>query len=243
MTTLYIINLHPQEESKFGTVNGKRLKISNWLAEQPKLVSSFMDNCVAMNAQGKWVVRSCREKLSFVCEWNLDSENEITVDETHLCPNSYGWQDIGGDLCVKTSFVRKTWNDAMYDCFQHGGSLVTFHSSKDLHYFVEYVNTNYRYTSVHIGLGRRKDGSYMWADYTPVDFTAWDPDDPPSTVKDCVELDMRTEKWKKVHAMMSEEIFSAPLSKIEIGRTTNVARIGLRRAGNENTEMEESSLR
>ncbi|CAL1269670.1 unnamed protein product [Larinioides sclopetarius] len=187
------------EESKFGTVDGKRLKISNWLPEQPKLVSSFMDNCVAMNAQGRWVVRSCREKLSFVCEWNLDSENDIAVDESHLCPKSYGWQDIGGDMCVKTSFIRKTWNDAMYDCFQHGGSLVTFHSAKDLHNFVNYVNTNYRYTSVHIGLGRRKDGSYMWADYSPVDFTAWDPDDPPSTAKDCVELDMKTEKWKKVH--------------------------------------------
>ncbi|KAF8794564.1 Macrophage mannose receptor 1 like protein [Argiope bruennichi] len=187
------------EEAKFGTFNGNKLKISNWLAEQPKLVSSFMDNCVAMNSQAKWVVRSCREKLNYVCEWNSDAENEIDIDESHLCPKSNGWQDIGGDMCIKKFFVRKTWNDAMYDCFQHGGSLVTFHSAKDLHQFVEHVNTNYRFTSVHIGLGRRKDGSYMWADYSPVDFTAWDPDDPPSTTKDCVELDMRTEKWRKVH--------------------------------------------
>ncbi|GFY38776.1 macrophage mannose receptor 1 [Trichonephila inaurata madagascariensis] len=157
-----------------------------------------MDNCVAVNSDAKWMVRSCRENLNFICEWNSGDEKEVVVDESHLCPKIQGWIDIGGDLCIKTYLLQKSWNEAMLYCLQHGGSLTTFHSQQDLQLFTNYVNSYFRYTSVHIGLARRKDGSYMWVDYSPVDFVAWDPEDPRSVTKDCVELDMRSEKWRKV---------------------------------------------
>ncbi|GFY41585.1 macrophage mannose receptor 1 [Trichonephila inaurata madagascariensis] len=186
------------ESGKYVSLNNKRLAHSNWLAGQPVTISVTMDNCVAVNSDAKWMVRSCRENLNFICEWNSGDEKEVVVDESHLCPKIQGWIDIGGDLCIKTYLLQKSWNEAMLYCLQHGGSLTTFHSQQDLQLFTNYVNSYFRYTSVHIGLARRKDGSYMWVDYSPVDFVAWDPEDPRSVTKDCVELDMRSEKWRKV---------------------------------------------
>ncbi|GFT84497.1 macrophage mannose receptor 1 [Nephila pilipes] len=211
------IGVREMEKGKYVSLtqaHSKRLTQTNWLPGQPSRISATMDNCVAMNSEGKWMVRSCRENLAFVCEWNSEPEQEIVVDESRMCPKFQGWLDIGGDMCIKTYILQKSWNEAMRHCFQIGGALVTFHSPKDLKVFIDYVNSYFRYSSVHIGLARRRDGSYMWVDYSPVDFEAWDPDDVPNATKDCVELDLRSEKWRKVHCDDIRRDFFCSTSKL-----------------------------
>ncbi|GIY21763.1 c-type mannose receptor 2 [Caerostris extrusa] len=95
------------KKGKYGVLNGKRMKSSYWLVGQPTSVSIFMDNCVAMNSDAKWVVKSCRESLGSICEFNSEIETEIVEDESHLCPQTSGWIDIGTNMCVKTFFDRK----------------------------------------------------------------------------------------------------------------------------------------
>ncbi|GFT84491.1 macrophage mannose receptor 1 [Nephila pilipes] len=215
------IGVREMEEGTYVSLtqaHSKRLTQTNWISGQPSKISTTMDNCVAMNSEGKWIVRSCRENLAFVCEWNSEPEQEIVVDESRVCPKYQGWIDIGLDMCIKTNTFYVSWNEAMRHCFQIGGALVTFHSPKELKVFIDYVNSNFHYFSVHIGLARQKDGSYMWVDYSPVDFEAWDPDDVPNALEDCVQLDMRSEKWRKVHCDYRRLSFFCSKSKLTDGR-------------------------
>ncbi|GFX01123.1 macrophage mannose receptor 1 [Trichonephila clavipes] len=66
----YWIGVREVESGKYVSLNNKRLAHSNWLAGQPVTISVTMDNCVAINSDAKWMVRSCRENLNFICEWN-----------------------------------------------------------------------------------------------------------------------------------------------------------------------------
>ncbi|KAG8179319.1 hypothetical protein JTE90_021987 [Oedothorax gibbosus] len=191
-------------ENEYGFLNGLRLQFSNWLPGQPQKVSTLMDNCIAMNLNTNWVVRNCKEKFPFVCQWNSGDKTEAVVERRHTCPNISDWVDIGTDTCYLFNLdSRVTWNDAMTYCFRHGGHLASLHSSKEAEVVRQHIVDNTAASLVHIGLGQRKDGSYAWVDHSPVNYVQWDEDEPDSEFEECVELFIRNGKWKSVDCDVS----------------------------------------
>ncbi|XP_035219073.1 macrophage mannose receptor 1-like isoform X1 [Stegodyphus dumicola] len=211
----YWTGMREMKEDTYVMVTGQRLVNSNWIPGQPQKASIPMDNCVVINNNNRWLVRSCQEQHPFICEWNIDLDKEVTPTKKHECTNSSGgWEDIGGSSCyLFKENERLTWNEAMAYCFRHGGHLTSFHSIDDVKLVQEYLTRNVQSRFLHIGLGRRKDGSYAWVDNSPFDFTNWGIGEPDHSDRNCVEMTVIDGKWNDIDCDEMRRGFICSISK------------------------------
>lgn len=217
----YWIGVREKNLDKYEYVTGHALFYSNWMAGQPQSASSFLDNCVATTAEGSWLVKSCQDKLPFICKLNHDPDPdpdpEPEVEKNLSCKNLTGdWRDFGGNYCyMYESEMRSSWIDSMHYCFTHGGHLASFHSIEEINRIRR--NVIIWLHGLHIGLVRKKDGTYSWVDNTAVDFVNWDEEQPTnSTEKECVELNIRNGKWNSVACDHSFRGFICSSPKISL---------------------------
>lgn len=200
------IGVREKRPNNYEFVSHQTFLYDNWMAGQPKAASSYLDNCAAIQRDGRWIVRSCKERHPFICGTTAEDrvEPEVVIDRGHMCSNFTGyWQDFGSSNCYMfENDLRLSWADAMHYCFRHGGYLASFHSAEEVEKLVKLITTPYSFysPSMHIGLGKRKDGSYAWVDNSAVDFTNWDLGEPPSasSKRGCVIMNIRNQKWRTI---------------------------------------------
>ncbi|XP_054706154.1 macrophage mannose receptor 1-like isoform X2 [Uloborus diversus] len=201
---------------KYELVTGGSMLYANWMPGQPLSASSVMDNCVASNTDSSWVVKSCREKHQFICEWTPElREKKMPSNSSSRCPtNSTLWTDLGGAACYYApKYFTESANDAVRTCFIMGGNLASFHSEEEVLQVASYLrNTLKPFVShVIIGLSKRGDGSYAWLDHTPLDFTYWDEDEPDGA--HCVKMRLSDGKWSDTACSTGNREFVCSMPK------------------------------
>ena len=67
---------------KYEYVTGHPLFYANWMVGQPQAASKVLDNCAATTADGEWLVKSCKDKLPFLCKL---SAGNIQTHEAFCC--------------------------------------------------------------------------------------------------------------------------------------------------------------
>merc|ERR1711988_1361587 len=121
------------------------------------------------------------------CEGTPDSTTTPTkpplVDST--CPA--GWSESGGN-CYKYFDNSVKWDDARKRCLSEEADLASIHSEEENDFLREITGN----TRTWVG-GRRSCPScndFNWSDGTPMDFTAWHPNQPDNgnQAEECMEL-------------------------------------------------------
>lgn len=172
---------------------------TNWLQHQPSRVSRF-DNCVAINADGRWMVRNCKENHPFICEEIKESPTVAPYDPDLICPKSTGkWKDLGGKLCYRVETEKQlTWHQAVHKCFAIGGRLISIHSDVETEAILQLIKGSS--ISYHIGLAQMEDGRFAWLDGSAVDYINWEPGEPNDgyTIPMCTEIRSDSGAWDDI---------------------------------------------
>lgn len=180
------------------------LMYSNWQTDQPK-ESPDHDSCVALDAEGKWIVRDCQESHPFACEIGPELPEAPTVaplDENMTCSyTSEKWHDVGGKYCYMINLNAKLkWHEALCLCKQEGGSLASIHSIEEQNVILHYMqHHDMADRPLFIGLARDRSGTFVWSDGSPYDYTNWNGRQPSDDTKQCVEMNTGTGKWNDAH--------------------------------------------
>lgn len=171
---------------------------TNWLMDQPKQVSPF-HNCVAVDADGKWMVRSCDESHPFICEESNEAPTVAPPEPDLVCPNTTKkWIDFGGRFCYDFETKEQvSWYRAAHNCFTLGGYLASIHSQQEMEAILHRIKDSS--LPLHIGFGQKEDGSFGWIDGTAVDYVNWAPGEPNAGTEMCVEMHTDIGTWNDVN--------------------------------------------
>ncbi|XP_042909448.2 macrophage mannose receptor 1 [Parasteatoda tepidariorum] len=233
------IGVRETKMNQYVPVIKRETTYANWFSGQPRRKSQI-NNCVSMDSQARWIVQDCTEKKSFVCALSTEQEEyknrgtyesilenkmeeEIKptvgaiIENDLVCPENATWVKLG-NICYYFSTNYKFWLKAMFLCHQAGGSLASFHSLEEVKLVQNYLKQEGYNTlsSFSIGLGRGARGSYVWVDRSPVDFTYWEDDKPPSDLRsnnECVKFSLGTARWHPMNCDYEPAPYMCSFSK------------------------------
>ena len=98
------------------------------------------------------------------------------------------WEEHG-DRCYYWSTDKKTWNEAEAFCQQENGHLASITSEAINQYFLDGWNSRGRSRTWIGGNDIDKEGTWIWTDGSPFDFTFWHPSEPNNYGnEDCLHL-------------------------------------------------------
>ncbi|CAL8382004.1 unnamed protein product [Boreogadus saida] len=108
------------------------------------------------------------------------------------------WVSFGVD-CYKYVASKMNWIDAEKNCISLGGHLVSIHSTGENNFIVMMVESFDPLKGPHwIGFfDVIEEGTWMWIDGSPNDFTSWRPNEPNNVGgnEDCVAFDSTQPGW------------------------------------------------
>lgn len=112
----------------------------------------------------------------------IDDDCDGEIDEAEEC-NSCQEFERSGSGTYAFCFDRSSYDEALQDCRDRGGDLVSIHSAEELAQIIEAAGA--------IGIGdwwiglsdRAEEGTFRWEDGSPYDFEAWRPGEPNNAVE------------------------------------------------------------
>lgn len=120
---------------------------------------------------------------------DLDDDNCDGVwDDDPMCPSCASF-DLPGPGTARFCFVARTFAEADADCQTQGGELLSIHSQA-IQDFTAQQAFDIAASDWWIGINDiQQEGTFVWSDGTPVDFTAWNEGEPNNAGdEDCVNL-------------------------------------------------------
>ncbi|XP_042912717.1 macrophage mannose receptor 1 [Parasteatoda tepidariorum] len=203
--------------------SGWYVSFNDWM-EEP---GNFSEGACAIRTVNKWTTIPCRERMSFICEISTVSETvpSLASYDELICPNEpVGWRDFGGEFCYYIDTNHVTWYEANFRCMRRGGTLASFHSQTVLdilHPFLMIHFTKARFNSW-IGLYRHMqyEEEFVWADGSPLNFTAWAIGEPSFENEQCGEVNPQTMEWYN-YFCNHHRPFICSVRKISSNRTAN----------------------
>ncbi|CAL8250196.1 unnamed protein product [Boreogadus saida] len=88
------------------------------------------------------------------------------------------WVSFGAD-CYKYFFSKMSWTDAERNCISVGGHLVSIHSTGENNFILRMIESFDPLKRPHwIGFFDVIEGTWMWIDGSPNDFTSWSRNEP-----------------------------------------------------------------
>ncbi|KAJ8036335.1 Macrophage mannose receptor 1 [Holothuria leucospilota] len=177
------IGLHDRSsETGFEWSDGSVVDYVAWDDGEPNNKGTIGEDCVELYFNGRgWNDKECTALRSWICQIdrgrvpiNTPSPPPSLPSYTP-CPTANDWV-LEGDYCYYFSAganVRLGWNDANAWCMQNGGYLTSIHSDDEQDKVFYYAST-YTYTDHWIGIREYDiEGTYVWADKTPLDYQHW----------------------------------------------------------------------
>uniref|UniRef100_A0A914DSL3 C-type lectin domain-containing protein n=1 Tax=Acrobeloides nanus TaxID=290746 RepID=A0A914DSL3_9BILA len=120
---------------------------------------------------GVWTAQNCTLKLPYICEVPPVHDPCPTTPPPNPCPS--GWYYFGGYCYYPGS--NADWNTGNADCQSSGAQLASIHSDAENDFIAKISNA--ANTFVWFGL-YKPNGTWVWTDGTPVDYTNWMPGEP-----------------------------------------------------------------
>lgn len=122
-----------------------------------------------------------------VCDLDDDNCNGVW-DEDPMCPQCVDL-DLPGPGTARFCFVARSFAEADADCQDQGGALLSIHSQAIQDWAVQQA-FQIAASDWWIGLNDiQSEGTFVWTDGTPLDFTAWNEGEPNNAGnEDCVNL-------------------------------------------------------
>ncbi|XP_067333286.1 macrophage mannose receptor 1-like isoform X2 [Channa argus] len=139
-----------------------------WNSQEPN-GGGYYKVCVAMATGGTWTDQLCINTLAFIC-YN-------------------GKRDPSSSFILVNQFM--TWMDAQSYCRLHHTDLASVRNKAENDQIKMMLQSEYTW----IGLFR---DSWKWSDGSPVSFSYWDPDNPPSATSPGICVASNSGKWKSI---------------------------------------------
>lgn len=186
-------------EGSFIWRDGSPFNYMNWSDNEPNNMGDMEaeeENCVEMAVSGRWNDRGCDADIHFVCE--RDPEPHLTT-----CTEGQRHLEANG-RCYSQHDTRLLYDDAITACNTLGAQLVSIHDVAQN----ALVNAVQRDVSW-IGLDdRNTEGTFLWNDATPFDYTQWMPpaepnDAPPG--EDCVVMFLENGNWNDIACLTTNQ--------------------------------------
>ncbi|CAL1295968.1 unnamed protein product [Larinioides sclopetarius] len=184
----YWIGLHldPVTET-YKWSDGSPLDYENWAPGHPDHRDKRL-RCVAMNAdEAHWISSLCGIVSWFVCKAPKRPNPPTPVIPTREplvpCDNNLGvphsfyyWKGY----CYEVVTQLFSWHRAKEYCENRESSLASIHSDDEIGFLLRLIYDSRSTTGnrVWIGLNSFNRGSFAWTDYSPVDFTYWNENEP-----------------------------------------------------------------
>ncbi|XP_063816089.1 C-type mannose receptor 2 [Pseudophryne corroboree] len=149
------------------------LSYTNWRDGEPQ----YMSGCVYMDAQGTWSTVNCDHKLpGAICNYNTKPSKPHKWSLNSSCPNSLtdsAWipfRDYCYSFHMEVSVGQK---DAAKRCQKVGGEVLTIVDETENLFVWEHLQT-YESRGAWLGMSFSiKEGSLLWNDNTPVNYSNW----------------------------------------------------------------------
>ncbi|XP_071103799.1 macrophage mannose receptor 1-like isoform X2 [Haliotis cracherodii] len=190
---------------------------------------SERSTCVGMRTTlptGLWQNLQCTVIKPYICQLPRQGFTPPPTTPTPTTsvplPCASGWSGYES-YCYKafrmSSSQRKTWSEALVYCQGLSGSLASIHSKELENFLLTNLLRFYYNANFWVGLSDRSvEGSYVWADGTPFDYTNWYRGEPSNSGgnEDCVEFNEFTKQWNDNSCFIAKDFIC------EIPRGTTV---------------------
>ncbi|XP_028662246.2 lymphocyte antigen 75 [Erpetoichthys calabaricus] len=175
------------------------LAFVNWKEGTPETSVLIEKDCGVMDFEGYWNSISCDSKLPYICRKQVNisnsDQNEWLYKET-TCNN--GWMVYNG-FCYNVTESLGTKDEAMRDCLNRNGNLLSVHSLADVELIITSLHQDVK-SDMWTGLTNTKSlAQFEWSDDSPVTFTYWGPNEPSvpfNKTPNCVSYSGELGYWK-----------------------------------------------
>ena len=160
----------------------------------------------------------CDNYLTFVVQGEIFLFNVVLNAVESPC--SSGWVHYGKSCYLVIDIPTLEWNDARRNCQKLGGDLVKITSAAENQFIYDLILSQTKTTAMGawLGLHRKEDNRFYWADGAPLTgYTAWSPSEPNSpSSEECGNIfgpsDRRRGKWNDwVCSADKSQITNAPV--------------------------------
>ncbi|GIX97410.1 secretory phospholipase A2 receptor [Caerostris extrusa] len=183
----YWIGLYLDKDTEtYKWSDGSPLDYTNWAPGHPNHRDKRL-RCVAMDAdETHWISSLCGIVSWFVCKAPKRAnpptplfptrEPLVPCDSSSLVPRIFYYQGY----CYEVGSNLYSWHRAKEYCENKDSSLVSVHTDDEIGFLLRLLYDNRQTVGnrVWIGLNSLVRGTFRWTDYTPVDFTYWNVEEP-----------------------------------------------------------------
>ncbi|XP_069815227.1 macrophage mannose receptor 1-like [Dendropsophus ebraccatus] len=189
---------NPDEGSTWS--DGSPFSYDSWYYGEPE-TDNGQESCGALfGFRLKWRILHCDTRWHWICKLKKGTELKEEPKPIEYEFTSDGWL-IYNDSHYYISEDQVPMEKAQEYCNHNFSRLVTINSEPERKFLWKYILTKRTEPAYYIGLRLGLDKEFKWIDGSPVDYVAWEINQPDFSHNDefCAEILARTGAWKDIN--------------------------------------------